>query len=488
MDLIQDGERNHGSTESKVMAVLDNIQSDLQSPEAGTHQFSKPFASLDSATKHLPHLPLEMLAEIFMHCLDRSELTGHTEIRIPGRYLLPTPWILSQVCSRWRQIVLMEPQLWNSIVFSGNVDHFPMLEQAFERCGRSSIRFKFDAYDTDPLGDIILPHSNQFRELSLYLEPDIFDAFLCLPPGLFDALECVDLSYNYAIEIPSEEARVFRGAPRLHRVTIQNLQVELPPFPRFPLPLGLPWARLTHINFGIIRIPLTVTHELMTLCSNLHEFRLCLYGYSNITDPFDAKEYSTGTILLPRLRELELSVRGRKWGLTVDLYCRYLRPLRLPALQKFKFVFPGCAEQPTSTFAAMIADLSPPSLCSELSYLGPWFGFFPVETIAPLTFVTCIKIPCCSLPRSSMELIFQGKIFPKLMSLDVRIDTADMEAFITMLTTQWSTKSQPPHTVARIRSARICINNASTAALSRFTQEIDQLRDQFDLDIRLSGQ
>ena len=468
------------------MAVLDDIQSDLQSPEAGTHQLSKRIALSDSATKHLP---LEILAKIFMHCLDRSVSTGHAEIRIPGDPLPPAPWMLSQVCSRWRRIVLTEPQLWNSVIFDGDENHIPMLEKALERCGRSSIGLNFSAYHihhTNIIGDIILPRSSQFRELSLYLETDVFDEFLRLPPGLFDALECVDLSCKYSIRTPSEETRVFRGAPRLHRITIRIPQEELSRFRSFPLPLGLPWAQLTHFNFGAIGMPLTIVHKLMNLGSNLHECHLCLYDDSDIIDPLDAREHSTGTILLPRLRELELDVKEQY--ATVDLYCRYLRPLRLPALQKFKFVLPESAEQPTSVFAAMIADLSSPSLCSELSfYMETQFGFFPAEIVAPLTFVTCIKFPFCPLPRSVMELIFQGKIFPKLVSLCVHIDTADMEAFITMLRMQWSTKSQSqlPHTVTRIRSARICINNASTAVLSHFTQEIDQLRDQFDLDIRL---
>ena len=58
-------------------------------------KFSKPFASSDSAIKH-PRL--EMLAEIFMHCLVRSNSTGRTEIRIPGHPgdLLPAPWVFAQ--------------------------------------------------------------------------------------------------------------------------------------------------------------------------------------------------------------------------------------------------------------------------------------------------------------------------------------------------------------------------------------------------------
>jgi len=321
-----------------------------------------------------------------------------------------------------------------------------MLEKAFERCGRSSIRLKFDVYGTNLLRDIILPRPSQLRELSLRLESDVFHEFLCSPPGLFDVLESMDLGCEYSIQIPSEKPCVFQGAPKLHRVTIRIFQEDMLSFPSYPLPLGLPWVQLTHFNFGIIRMPLTVVHELMDLCRNLHECQLCLYHDSDIAYPFDAREYSTGTILLPRLRELDLAVRGE--NPTVDLYCRYLRPLRLPALQNFKFALPAREEQPISAFAAMVTDLSLPSLRSELFYFGT--SFFPAEIAAPLTFVTCIKIPFCSVPRSVMELIFQKKVFPKLASLVVPIETADMEAFIAMLRMQ--SRSQP-HTVGRIQSA-----------------------------------
>ena len=67
-------------------------------------------------------------------------------------------------------------------------------------------------------------------------------------------------------------------------------------------------------------MPLAIVHELMDLCCNLHEYHLCLYNHSDITDPLDAREYSTATILLPRLRGLDLAVGGT----TVDLYYRYL--------------------------------------------------------------------------------------------------------------------------------------------------------------------
>jgi len=359
-----------------------------------------------------------------------------------------------------------------------------MLEKAFERCGRSSIGLKSDAYRLN-LVDIILPRSSQFRELSLRLEPDVFHEFLCWPPGLFDALECVDLWYGYSIQIPSEKARVFQGSPMLQRVTIQALYEEQPLFPSFPLPLGLPWAQLTQLDFGIIRIPLTVVHKLMDLCSNIHECHLCLYSDSDFTDPFDAREYSTGTILLPCLRELDITVRGE--DPTVDLYCRYLRPLRLPALQEFNFLLPEDEEELTSAFAAMIIDLSTshPSLRSELCYLGS--SFCAAEILAPLTFVTSITIPYCSLPRSAMELIFQGEIFPKLASLAVCIKPVDMEAFMAMLRMQWSLKSesQLPHTFTGIRSVNLCIDD-SIAEFSHFTQEMDRLRDQFNLDIKLS--
>ncbi|KAJ7639265.1 hypothetical protein FB45DRAFT_702489, partial [Roridomyces roridus] len=61
-------------------------------------------------TNHLiSYLPPEIMSEMFIHCLPtkRSGLDSFN--------FAEAPFLLSRVCSRWRQIVLSTPELWKEL-------------------------------------------------------------------------------------------------------------------------------------------------------------------------------------------------------------------------------------------------------------------------------------------------------------------------------------------------------------------------------------
>ncbi|KAJ3718469.1 hypothetical protein C8R42DRAFT_585997, partial [Lentinula raphanica] len=52
-------------------------------------------------------LPIETMAEIFMHCLPTH--------RFPIRSLKEAPLLLTMVCRRWREIAMAHPRLWSAL-------------------------------------------------------------------------------------------------------------------------------------------------------------------------------------------------------------------------------------------------------------------------------------------------------------------------------------------------------------------------------------
>ncbi|KAF8210961.1 hypothetical protein K438DRAFT_1808547 [Mycena galopus ATCC 62051] len=63
----------------------------------------------ESSSASIERLPPEILAEIFMFCLPSGRWASYE----PNTE--EAPWVLAQVCSPWRAIVLSTPQLWQTL-------------------------------------------------------------------------------------------------------------------------------------------------------------------------------------------------------------------------------------------------------------------------------------------------------------------------------------------------------------------------------------
>ena len=183
-------------------------------------------------------LPSEILAKIFMQCLDWHDPLGSC-INIPikkinGTWprqqhqgLLPAPWILGYICSRWRQIALGEKHLWNSISFTGNRDHFEMLIEAFRRGGQSALQLEARGFPEQFIGReffsiVVCPQSHRISSLILRICAATYRAFLLLPSGLFDKLLGVEpqVCQHWRGMCSTSTATVFQNAPRLRRATL----------------------------------------------------------------------------------------------------------------------------------------------------------------------------------------------------------------------------------------------------------------------------
>ncbi|KAJ6573417.1 hypothetical protein DFH09DRAFT_981714 [Mycena vulgaris] len=124
---------------------------------------------LNSLLSALRRFPEEILAEIFMICV--AHVKGHL-IYEPG-----APWVLGQICSRWRQIALTTPRLWCDIVIS--LDDRPVpkglikrVELLLQRSRKHSLTVYVDceAYlDSHPALDLLMSQSHRWADVELYI-------------------------------------------------------------------------------------------------------------------------------------------------------------------------------------------------------------------------------------------------------------------------------------------------------------------------------
>ena len=156
-----------------------------------------------------------------------------------------------------------------------------------------------------------------------------FEDFLTLPRDSIPVLESLQLSVIQDflvpnLSIPDSNFGVFRGAARLRRIDM------IPRWDRssvyFPMNLGLCWPQLTHINFEGIPIQVSIAHELMKLCTSLHNCVLHL-----MTDGRVKVAFPVAGIHLPRLQKLFV----KEAGPDPNILAKFIRPQVLPALQDF---------------------------------------------------------------------------------------------------------------------------------------------------------
>ena len=505
------------SEQSRVRGLLQGIENELetvntqiaraqeyvlflQAKQAG---YIEDMAKLRPAIAPHKSLPSEMLVEIF---LQYAAEIAEKVIRNPGFYgyygLAPFPWVLGQICSRWRRIALAEPRIWSIIGLSAaDQDDLPMLNEAFRRGGKSPLWLS--ARDTAPafpdsfepdcargvhyddfLRDVVCSQSKRITRLCLLILDETFDHFLSLPSDSFPVLETTQLEVvgggdsqnNEFPRIHNSDVSVFRGAARLRWIDIDIsapwLDVATPAY--FPMNLGLCWPQLTHFNFLDISIQVSVAHELMKLCTSLHDCFLRL-----MTDVSLKVAFPVASIHLPHLQYLVVNEAG-PYSIVL---AKFVRPLVLPALQDFHF---SLSSRTLPTDIAFLADIIKgwstsrgPALRSELNYDGPHLE----EITEHLPFLTSINAYQSVLLASMIRMMTQEQYLPNLASLSAGVACADMEAFIDMPKTRWARsvvrrQQQPGASVYVIRFGNIRVLGADDESISSLSSKILQVQEE----------
>ena len=235
---------------------------------------------------------------------------------------------------------------------------------------------------------------------------------------------------------------------------------------------------MTHINFKETSIQVSIVHELMKLCTSLHE---CDLGLA--TDIFFAVAFPAVSIRLPHLRKLFVQEDGPD----PNVLAKFIRPLVLPILEDFDFYL---WDRTSLADTAPLAELAPiiegwamsrdSALRSQLSY----FGNYLTEIVEHLPFLTSIDAYSSVLPASGIRMMTQEQHLPKLALLEVEVACADMEAFIDMLKTRWTRtvlqQQHPGASVYMIRSVTICVSGSGDngESISSFSRKILEVQEE----------
>ncbi|RDB21656.1 hypothetical protein Hypma_011254 [Hypsizygus marmoreus] len=284
-------------------------------------------------------LPPELLAKIFIHCMENDDGEEYNENRGPPFLHLRTsagslPWTLGHVCSRWRQIVLHEPCLWNRIAILYPIA-LPMLQEALSRTSEGPISIRFitgphtTISDNDPLLALILSCTERITELYLSSTSFWIRRFLAQVPGHPLALKSLEFHVESDIFQVLEASPIFKAAPNLCRLSILRGQISVPPPPAsFPGNLSIPWSQITHLNLTFTTMSPVSAHEVLRKSANLQE---CHFWIDDVAHPtIGSSILAVGSIVLPHLHSLQFDAE------TTLLSSEFIRPLTLPSLKVFE--------------------------------------------------------------------------------------------------------------------------------------------------------
>ncbi|KIM44162.1 hypothetical protein M413DRAFT_443200 [Hebeloma cylindrosporum] len=193
----------------------------------------RPYGTLGS-------LPIELLSEIFLLCIDERMDVPNT---------IQIPLLLSKICTRWRTAAINNPQLWSrlSIQLTGATSQpkSELVDTWLERSGAFPLTI-YVFWEEPPFADThivlekLMQHSERWRAVFFYLPFRAFRSFASVRKHL---PMLTDLSLGTGDDVnlgstTSSNLDMFEIAPQLRSLECVNFS---------PTVLKFPWAQLQDI-------------------------------------------------------------------------------------------------------------------------------------------------------------------------------------------------------------------------------------------------
>ncbi|KAJ7102711.1 hypothetical protein C8R44DRAFT_808409 [Mycena epipterygia] len=233
-------------------------------------------------------IPFDMLAQIFSTTV---ELTGD-------------PWVLGQICRRWREIALEFPDLWATIDIDCAAANprlrptgYPLrkLQMLLDRSTGHPLDICFFtvidslhpapvSYHSDRLFAALVACSPRWRSISLRCDPTIL-SLLAPIKGNVPMLQSLTFHISYF----TSTFDGFEIAPNLRSLDL-SMNLDIPP----EHALVLPWSQVTHFNGSF-----EIWQDHVGVFNMLHNIIECRRLMINWAE----NEYQ-GTFSLPQLRRL----------------------------------------------------------------------------------------------------------------------------------------------------------------------------------------
>ncbi|KAJ7700878.1 hypothetical protein B0H17DRAFT_1327883 [Mycena rosella] len=185
-------------------------------------------------------LPVELTAEIFIHCLP--------ELHQNNPRLSEAPLLLGRICRQWRHVALSTPRLWcfltvNDVVsFSSQEALLDYAETWLSRTRNCPLFIDISVGSTEtplkPLIAILSAHSAQWLQVNLTIPYTFFHAF-AFPAGL-PILNRITVEASFMDGEDEKVITVFQGATQLRQAHLSwtNCHESTPI-------MALPWVQLT---------------------------------------------------------------------------------------------------------------------------------------------------------------------------------------------------------------------------------------------------
>ncbi|TFK69339.1 hypothetical protein BDN72DRAFT_857743 [Pluteus cervinus] len=281
-------------------------------------------------------IPNEILEHIFefSHCVF-DDTNNCNSVTGKG-----SPWTLTWVDHRWREVAISAPQLWSYFYFS-RLDQTPesLLELCLERSRNYPLTIKFcnnNSFEAFVL-ETLIEHCDRWKSFTMnvkYIDMTYLDDIRDNIPQL----EYLNLTISSPASDPIDLS-AFCNAPRLTDVALNCPSGSVMP---------LPWRQLRSFEGAIDKM----THEFLGECPNLQSYHLRRHHHKE-------HPHSEGLLLSPRrhrnLRNLNVKFMGE------------LDFLQLPTLESLTILAPS--EFTTSSLTQFVVNSNCQLTHFSLGYL-----------------------------------------------------------------------------------------------------------------------
>lgn len=316
--LVSEAQQDLITTEAEIFKTQTALEKLVQRRTKGIERIQKLRGGIAAHKK----LPPELMAAIFVEC-HQSGVVG-----FPHSGSSSAPWLLGQVCSGWRRVVLAEPLLWGHIrakaYFSSSRLAMEMIHDIFSRRGGKGII----QFSVSPGGDedwmtvfnLVSKYSSRVRGLNLNITGST-SPHLDSPFEFFGALESLSLSYKRHFD--GSLLAAFSNAQNLRSLAVSHAGSSIV-FPiTWSLSLILPWAQLTDLCMKD-----TSTRTILDILSRCTQLLRLTVNFSREEIMHRGAFHS---VVLRQLRSLVITPNH-----TPDLE-KFLDALVLPSLKRLSF-------------------------------------------------------------------------------------------------------------------------------------------------------
>ncbi|GLB44673.1 hypothetical protein LshimejAT787_1800100 [Lyophyllum shimeji] len=261
-----------------------------------------------------PHkrLPAEILGKIFACAVDGDP------VEFPIRPL-QLFWVLRQVCSKWRQVALHDPRIWNAVILDGFSikrqqlpDMISIITTLIPRTGPLSLTLRHPTreYFVAVVEGIIIPFVHCLTQLNLEIPAHALPDLFALSHHSLGNLQSLDLYILYHHKVVDTSftqkpatSLFFHGAMNLRTLELHSFHSSRMAGALLDLPVR--WDQLTTLTLIELQ-PLTPAdvHHVLRRCFSLQKLRIKFHHGAKILAhvTYNYEDH----LELPYLREVEL--------------------------------------------------------------------------------------------------------------------------------------------------------------------------------------